>query len=173
MRFCISSGVSVSPLNPFTCAQPVMPGLSRCPHHKIIDGGTVFFGMFKHMWPGTCNTHITHKYIKELREFVQAPFAHKGAYAGNACIIFCCLQFIALTVLLSYSLISDKRKVFLSLPNLICLKKTGPFDSNFMSTARMGINQEMMKIIINELTVISNNRFLNRLLKLSRAHCAT
>ena len=49
------------------------------------------------------------------------------------------------------------------MPVLNCLKKTGPFDSNFISNPSKGIIQDKINMATNELTKISRNRFFNLL----------
>jgi len=54
-------------------------------------------------------------------------------------------------------------KGLLSLPDLNCLKKTGPFDSIFINIANKGKAQLKMKKIINNENPTSNARLRNLL----------
>ncbi|MDB5061568.1 MAG: hypothetical protein JWP67_1411 [Mucilaginibacter sp.] len=55
------------------------------------------------------------------------------------------------------------QKGLLSFPDLNCLKKVGPLDSNLIKIDRIGKSQLNKKTIINKEKKISNTRFIIRL----------
>ncbi len=82
MRVFIFSTVSVSPRKPFTCAQPVMPGLHLVPDHVAVDQLAVQLVVRHRVRPRPDHAHAPLQHVDELRQLVERGAAQERAEAA-------------------------------------------------------------------------------------------
>ena len=89
MRASIFSSDSVSPRRPFTCAQPVMPGLHLVAQHVALDELAVQLVVRHRVRARADDAHASLQHVDELRQLVERGAAQERAERRDARVVAC------------------------------------------------------------------------------------